>query len=56
VRFCVGEDGSPRDARLVESSGVTILDDAALGCTLSKAAPLPRTRLCHSVSVRFRVP
>jgi TonB family protein len=56
VRFCVGEGGAPREVQLVESSGVTLLDEAALGCVVSRAAPLPKTRRCVEVPVRFRVP
>lgn len=56
VRFCVSEDGQPRDAALVEPSGQPLLDDAALRCVLARAAPFPATTACFTVPIHFFVP
>jgi len=55
LRFCVGEGGQPRDAQVVEESGQTLLDEAALHCVLERAAPYPAIRDCLTVPVRFRM-
>ncbi|MGC4122871.1 MAG: TonB family protein [Myxococcales bacterium] len=56
VRFCVGDDGRPRNEEIVESSGQSLLDDAAVRCVIAKAAPFPRTASCFTVPVHFFVP
>jgi TonB family protein len=55
IRFCVGDDGLARDASIVVSSGLALLDDAALVCTLARAAPFPSGGGCNSVPIRFRL-
>ncbi len=55
IRFCIDERGEPKEAQVVESSGIALLDEAALGCVLSGAAPLPRVPDCLAVPVNFTI-
>ncbi|MHB8417505.1 MAG: energy transducer TonB [Myxococcales bacterium] len=54
VRFCVGRDGAPNSASLVESSGYADLDRAALDCVVPRAAPFPPIDRCLVVPLRFQ--
>lgn len=55
LRFCVGPAGDAVEARVVEGSGQAVLDEAALGCVLRRAAPFPAVAVCLAVPVRFRL-
>ena len=54
VRFCVDGSGRPTNVSLVKSSGNFALDDAALGCVIPRAAPLPLTDQCLVVPLVFK--
>lgn len=52
VAFAIGENGSVKWARLVSSSGESILDDAAVE-TVRRAAPLPYYPKTITVAVKY---
>ncbi len=55
VRFCVEAGGEASARSLLESSGHALLDDAAVGCVLDRASPLPELARCLTVPIQFRV-
>ncbi len=52
VRFCIGAQGEPQEARVLESSGHSLLDQAAL-CVVARAAPFPAVEDCPAVPINF---
>jgi TonB family protein len=57
LAFCADARGAPTGTSVTQSSGATLLDDAAKGCVLERAAPLPpeAASRCFTVPVRFGV-
>lgn len=55
LSFCADASGAASATRVVESSGAALLDAAARGCVLEKAAPFPAEAggRCFTVPVRF---
>ncbi|MGI5862472.1 MAG: TonB family protein [Myxococcales bacterium] len=52
VRFCIGPEGEPQEVRVLESSGHSLLDQAAL-CVVARAAPFPVVEDCPAVPINF---
>lgn len=53
VSFCVTGEGQPREERVVQTSGSTLLDRAAIDCVIRGSAPLPALPACYTVPIRF---
>jgi TonB family protein len=55
VRFCVTGEGGVEEEHLQVSSGVSLLDAAAMSCVIPNAVPFPALAAshCFEVPVRF---
>lgn len=55
LSFCADGSGAARDAKVTQSSGSALLDDAATGCVVENAAPFPPEAAgqCFALPVRF---
>ncbi len=55
VSFCADAEGKAVSVVVTHSSGINLLDTAASGCVVERAAPFPRAAsgLCFQVPVRF---
>jgi periplasmic protein TonB len=55
VRFCLGVQGELLGSTVLASSGSPLLDQAAQGCVVGRAVPLPLPPGCYEQPVQFRL-
>jgi protein TonB len=53
VSFCVGEGGGHEGLKLLQTSGHPLLDQAAVGCVVPGAVPLPADPGCFELAIDF---
>lgn len=55
VRFCLDDTGHPRSTEVLESSGSSMLDDAATDCVIRSSAPFAMRDVCITAPIDFRL-